>query len=157
MTITGTWDLPDLVASEGEYDFFALPPINPNLSPGLIGGVGRNFSIPASAKDPDAAAKVLDVIYSEEVQREIVEQVGNISPFIYDKEQWNLPALTREVVEILFNPDVTVGYNLSQVTPAGFVDEYYAATQGLTIGELTPEDFTTRLQTAWQEHNSQEP
>lgn len=155
MTIDGTWDLPDLIVSDEEFDFFALPAINPTLSPGLIGGIGANFSIPANAKDPDAAARVLDVIYNEDVQREIIEQVGRISPFTYDKEQWNLPDLTREVVNILFDPNVSVGYNLSQVTPAGFVDEYYSAIQGLTIGKLTPEEFTTQLQTAWQENKPQ--
>ena len=148
LIVTGSWEVPDCI--EQGCRFFALPPINPDLEAGLIGGVGGGLAISASAEDPDAAAKILDVLFSEDVQRAITEATGRIDPVTYDVTNWDLGAGVRQIADLALDPRSDVGYNLSVVTPSGFVDQYYAATQGLLIGQLSPEEYVSQLQDAWE-------
>lgn len=159
--IVGAWMLPLCDAGNADCGFFPLPPIGDGLVPAYAGGLGGGFAIAADAGDPDAAAKVLEVLFSEEVQRSIHESAAQerifVFPVTYDATDWDLNQNIRAVVDIVFDPTVDVGYNLSVVTPSTFVDEYFVSVQGLLIGQLTPEEFAARLQAAWEASGNEEP
>lgn len=153
LIITGSWEVPTCM--EQGCRFFALPSLEAGGEGGLIGGVGGGLAISANAGDPDAAAKVLDVLFSEEVQRQMTEQIGRIDPVAYDHSSWSLDDGVEMIAQLALNPNSDIGYNLSVVTPSLFVDEYYVAVQGLMLGQLTPESFTQRLQAAWEASKAQ--
>lgn len=147
LIVTGSWEVANCV--QVGCRFFAFPAISPDLDSAFIGGVGGGLAVSANARDPEAAAKLLDVLFSESVQRQISEQVGRVDPLTYDIFSWELTPAVRLIAELSLDPTSDIGYNLSVVTPGLFVDEFYAGSQGLVLGSLTAEQFAARLQDAW--------
>lgn len=153
MIVTGSWEVANCV--EQGCRFFPFPSLDADLDSSFIGGVGGGLAMSVNAQDPDAAAKLLDVLFSEDVQRRISEEVGRVDPLTYDIFNWNLRPAVRLIAELSLDPTSDIGYNLSVVTPGTFVDEFYAGTQGLMLGSLTPAEYTARLQAAWEASQSQ--
>lgn len=92
MSFEGTWMLDNYQrdyfgepgGNENEWDWFAFPTTF-SEEPHFIIGVGSSWGISQSAKNPDAAAAVLDFYYSTSYQAESHSVCGNApAPLIYE-------------------------------------------------------------------------
>ncbi len=126
--------------------FFLMPPLADETPVLHVGGVGIPYGITANATDPDVAAAFIDGLVSEETFTRIVES-------------GNLPL--GEISDDLITPDTVtgdlyagwnaaleadaIGHYMDWAAP-GFYDPFTAALQELLAGQITGEEFQTKLQ-----------
>ncbi|HYJ12977.1 MAG TPA: extracellular solute-binding protein [Thermomicrobiales bacterium] len=126
--------------------FFLMPPMKADVPVLHVGGVGIPYGITANAADPDLAAEFIDSLVSEEVFARIVDSgnlpLGEISPDLIEEGTvsgdlygaWN-SALEADAI----------GHYMDWAAP-GFFDPFTAALQEILAGQITPEEFQTKLQ-----------
>lgn len=93
----GSWLAPDMEKSMGEdLGFFAPPPaVNGKLA--TTGGTGIPFSVPAKAKNPDAAAAYIEFITSAEAMTTIAK--NEAMPVLRTKELAPASGVNKDIYE----------------------------------------------------------
>ena len=155
MNITGTWVIQD-IARDATFDVgvFMLPPISEGVPAGTMWGEGSQWQIAASASQEvqDAAAAFLNCIVAPDKRQTWVEK-GFLVPIGTTPEElsgWEAPQLVKNFYqEGLQTPDANF-YDLHTTLPESVTQTLYAELQAMLNGQTTPEEFLTRLQTAWE-------
>jgi raffinose/stachyose/melibiose transport system substrate-binding protein len=150
MWITGSWMTSVIVEQAGEegVGFFVIPPADPANPPLAIGGVGIPFGISARSANADLAAEYIDFITSPEVAARLLE-VGFLPASPVDPAALTEGTLTAETVAgwNLISSANAVGHYIDWAIP---IDDINAALQELLGKQITPEEFITQVQEAYE-------
>jgi raffinose/stachyose/melibiose transport system substrate-binding protein len=158
MTFTGTWIIGDAVAALGDgianFSVFQLPPLTPEQKIYPTESIGTGWYINAASPNPDIAADVLDYLFFRPESRIALLESGDTVPVgPLDLESVNLPVLTKEVfasvAAVRENGSIPAFFDTIQ--PGNMTSVTYDGLQALLAGQMTPEQFTEAIQTAWEE------
>ena len=123
-----------------KYDLMAFPPPDASQTPVATGGIAIMFSIPAAAKNPDAAAEVLRYLTNEDGRATLVGL--NFIPSSEADSSSNPSDIYRKMLD----------FQSTARTRAIFTPATYAALtngiQGLFAGSKTPADVAADMVTA---------
>lgn len=104
MRPTGTWLTSDVVKNLGDNaGFFYLPPASSDIPYSAPGGLGEAVVINAKTKNPDAAVRFVDFMFSKDMIKNwyeagLIPSVKNV-----DYSTYNLSALFKSIVEEINN------------------------------------------------------
>ncbi len=158
MTFTGTWVIGDAVVALGEgikdFGIFQLPPVTGEQKIYPTQSIGTGWYINAKSPNPEIAADVLDYIFFRPESRAALLESGDTVPVgPLDLEKVNLPVLTEEV----FSSVASVGENgaipafFDTIQPGNMTSVTYDGLQAVLAGQMTPQQFTEAIQSAWEE------
>ncbi len=150
MSLTGTWQIADYSNQENMTDpvgFFFYPSIDgkPVAPPS---GLGSGYFVSNKTKNPEAAAKLLDCMFSEENARFWVEELNQIPPVKIDPSGYQVTDLMRFALQALQQGADTMGYNIDVLTPDNFNTVMGDGFQEVLAGSKTAEQQATDLQAA---------
>jgi len=150
MWITGSWMTNTLIeqAGEDEIGFFVIPPANPDDPPLAIGGVGIPFGVSARSANPDLAAEYIDFITGPDAAGRLLD-VGFLPAAQVDPAELTAGTLTADTVDAwnLISSKNAVGHYLDWAVP---LDDLTAALQELMAKQITPEQFVSQVQGAYE-------
>jgi raffinose/stachyose/melibiose transport system substrate-binding protein len=148
--ITGSWMTSTLVEQSGEdkIGFFVIPPADPANPPLAIGGVGIPFGISARSANPDLAAEYIDFITGPDAADRLLK-VGFLPAATVDPSALTEGTLTADTVNAwnLISTKNAVGHYLDWAVP---LDDLNASLQELLAKQISPEDFVTQVQEAYE-------
>jgi ABC-type glycerol-3-phosphate transport system substrate-binding protein len=149
----GTWQVADWERRKKEapgfdYDFFIPPPQDPKVKPTIAGGIGGGFSVWAESKNVQGAVNFGDFLMSPAAQKNWIEILFQVAPVPFKVEDYKVPAgMTGALKTISSGQDM--GYNISVVVPAKFVDVYWDGLVDVLNQKQTPKEWTGKLQQEW--------
>lgn len=149
----GTWDFANFEKNKAntpgfDYEHFVPPPQNARLKPTVTGGIGGGFSVWSESKNQPAAVQWLDFLMSPAAQKLWIERLYLVAPVPFKPEDYTVPpSYTTALRTIAAGQEM--GYNVSVVVPAKFVDVYWDGLVDILNGKLTPREWTARLQQEW--------
>jgi raffinose/stachyose/melibiose transport system substrate-binding protein len=150
---TGTWAVSGFEQRKREtpgfdYDFFIPPSQDAKIKPTLAGGIGGGFSVWSETKDRQAAVAFTDFLMSPAAQKHWIEILFQVAPVPFKPEDYNVPAAMTGALKAIASGQ-EMGYNVSVVVPAQFVDIYWDGLVGILKQELTPREWAGKLQQEW--------
>jgi raffinose/stachyose/melibiose transport system substrate-binding protein len=131
-----------------DYHFFVPPPQDPRVRPTLAGGLGGGFSIWSETRNREAAVTFVDFLMSPTAQKHWIEILFQVAPVPFKPEDYKVPEAMVGALKTIASPQ-EMGYNVSVVVPAKFVDVYWDGLVDILNGKLTPREWTARLQQEW--------
>jgi len=131
-----------------DYDFFIPPAQDAKLKPTAAGGLGNGFSVWAQTKSTAAAIALLDYLMSPEAQKGWIEQLFQVAPVPFKPEDYRVPDVFRKWLGTVVGGQ-EMGYNVSVVVPAKFVDVYWDGLADILNEKLTPRQWSADLQQQW--------
>ncbi|WP_246956801.1 extracellular solute-binding protein [Brachybacterium sp. Marseille-Q7125] len=145
LLIGGSWLGPDMEAVMKEDLRFMAPPAGKDGTAATTGGTGIPFSIPAAAKNADAAAAFIDYITSDEAMDLIAEAGG--MPVNRTAELAPDSGVNKDIYEAFdaVSHDGTLLPYLDYATPS-FADTGGAVLQEVIGGQTEPADAAQKLQ-----------
>lgn len=132
-----------------EYDFFIPPSQDPKIKPTITGGIGGGFSLWSQSKERQASIAFMDFLMSPAAQKHWVEILFHIAPVPFKPEDYTVPPAMASALKSIASGQ-EMGYNVSVVVPAKFVDVYWNGLVDILKLELTPKEWTARLQQEWE-------
>jgi raffinose/stachyose/melibiose transport system substrate-binding protein len=150
MRITGTWMVGEMVENLNEdVGFFLMPSIDPNLPLMAPGGIGGAMVASGTTKHPDATAKFLDYMYSEEVAS-IWYENSKIPPIDVDVDTLEVSGLFKDVVRMANTP-AGLSYNIDVLMPQKVNTVTMNVLQELIAGKKTGAEVVEAKQKAFDE------
>lgn len=131
-----------------EYEFFTPPAQDAKIKPTLAGGLGGGFSIWSQSKNVPATVLWLDFLMSPTAQKHWIEILFQVAPVPFRPEDYKVPEGMAGALRTIASP-LEMGYNVSVVVPAKFVDAYWDGLVDILKGTLTPREWAGRLQQEW--------
>ena len=158
MTFTGPWIIGDAVRDLGDaikkFSVFEVPSPVPGAPLYPTEDIGTGWYINAKAKAPDIAADLLNFMFFRAESRNKLLGSGDDVPVgALDLEKVELPALLEEALGALNQnrDNGTIHAFLDTVTPSNMTDVTYDGLQALLADQMSPEEFTSAVQAAWEE------
>lgn len=155
--ITGSWANATLTEPMGDdLRFMAMPPPEVGGTRPVSGSTDAPFVISSNTSHPDLAAEFLDLITGP-AAAEILIEAGDIPAGKFDAG--NLDSVPDSYADILrtweevLNKDLLTN-NIGQAGPA-VPDAVFAGIQELMAGRISPEDYVSRVQDAWEQTHGQ--
>ncbi|HEX2325110.1 MAG TPA: extracellular solute-binding protein [Chloroflexota bacterium] len=161
----GTWQVADFErrkreAPGFEYDFFVPPSQDPKVKPTIAGGIGGGFSVWSETRNRQGAATFVDFLMSPAAQKHWVELLFQVAPVPFRPEDYKVPDGMAGALRTIAGGQ-EMGYNVSVVVPAKFVDVYWDGLVDVLNAKLTPREWAARLQQQWdvakQENRTPKP
>lgn len=159
----GTWQVADFERRKREaqgfdYDFFIPPPQDAKIKPTIAGGVGGGFSVWSETKDRPAAATFVDYLMSPTAQKHWIEILFQVAPVPFKPEDYKVPEGMAGALKTIASGQ-EMGYNVSVVVPAKFVDVYWDGLVDVLNQKVTPREWTGKLQQEWDvaKHENRTP
>lgn len=126
--------------------------------PAVEGGVGRfsdvglggAWMIASSSKNPDAAAKFLDFLYTDESANTWLQQGSLIPPVAFDFDATALTPLTQQAVSTLGSGKDLGFYIWPAWSNAMLFDVFNNGVQAVYAGDKTPEQLASEMQAQWE-------
>jgi ABC-type glycerol-3-phosphate transport system substrate-binding protein len=149
----GTWAVSDFERRKREtpgfdYDFFIPPSQDAKIRPTITGGLGGGFSVWSETKNAQATVTFLDFLMSPTAQKHWIEILFQVAPVPFKPEDYKVPeGMTGALRTIASGQEM--GYNVSVVVPAKFVDVYWDGLVDILNTKVTPKEWTTKLQQEW--------
>ncbi|HEX2033318.1 MAG TPA: extracellular solute-binding protein [Chloroflexota bacterium] len=162
---SGTWEVAGLERRRRdtpgfEFDFFIPPQQDSRIKPTITGGLGGGFSIWSQSKQPQAAVTMVDFLMSPTAQKHWIEIMFQVAPVPFKPEDYTVPDVLAGALRTIASGQ-EMGYNVSVVVPAKFVDVYWDGLVEILNNQLTPRDWAARLQQEWdvarQENRTPKP
>lgn len=149
----GTWAVADFERRKREtpgfdYDFFIPPSQDPKIKPTITGGIGGGFSVWSETKDRQAAVTFTDFLMSPTAQKHWIEILFQVAPVPFKTEDYKVPAGLSSALKTIASGQ-EMGYNVSVVVPAQFVNTYWNGLVDIINQKQTPKEWTTKLQQEW--------
>jgi raffinose/stachyose/melibiose transport system substrate-binding protein len=149
----GTWAVADYERRKREtpgfdYDFFIPPSQDARIKPTIAGGLGGGFSIWSESKNPQAAVTFLDFLMSPTAQRHWIEILFQVAPVPFKPEEYKVPEGMVSALKTIASGQ-EMGYNVSVVVPAKFVDVYWDGLVDILSSKVTPREWAGKLQLEW--------
>ncbi|MFN8446108.1 MAG: extracellular solute-binding protein [Caldilineaceae bacterium] len=153
MDLTGTWMIGGYTDPNNMQDpvgFFFYPSIagKPTAPPA---GLGSGYFISKKTKNPEAALKFLDFLFSEENAARWMEGMAVIPPIQLDGSKYNISDLLRFTLEQLQQNADKMGYNIDVLTPDNFNTTMFDGFQEVIGKTRTPKEQAAALEQAMQE------
>ena len=153
--ITGNWIVANLGASSTDFGFFLLPPQQQGGPAVSTGGAGFPLSIAAGTEHADAAAAYIDWMTSDHAS-DLLLNTGQIplhtGASTAALQQGTLLADVVNATATATADNGVVPYE-DWATPT-FYDTMTAAIQELMANRISPEEFTTRIQSDYSDFQS---
>jgi raffinose/stachyose/melibiose transport system substrate-binding protein len=153
MHLTGTWMIGDYTNPDFMPDpvgFFFYPSVDGKpISPPA--GLGSGYFISKKAKNPEAALKFLDFVFSEETVGSWLEGMAMIPPIQFDASQYNISDLLQFTIEQLQQNAGIMSYNIDVLTPDNYNTVMFDGFQEVLGGTRSAEDQAAALEAAMQE------
>jgi raffinose/stachyose/melibiose transport system substrate-binding protein len=150
MRMTGTWMVSGMVENlKDDVGFFLLPSVKSELPLMAPGGIGGTFAVSADSKNPDAAVKFLDYMFSKETAK-IWYEASVIPPVSIDASTINANSLFKDVV-ILSQTPAGLSYNIDVLMPQKVNDITMNDLQELIAGKKTGADVVKDKQKVFEE------
>ena len=157
---TGTWIIGRLAAIDETDDIQMMPWFDMETGKPRVYtvGMGSAFYISSGSKNKDAAAKLLDFIYSADSVRLWIEKGKRIPPVPADTEGLNIDPLTKFAIETLElagsgNSDLQLGWNVDLIVPNEFNEMMIAGFQATYAGTKTDQQQMDDLQAIWEQYH----
>jgi len=150
----GTWSLATYERNKQQflgfdYGYFPFPLVNPNIKLTVAGGIGGGFSVNSKTKNVQASIAWIDHLMSAAAQKLWVEILIQVSPTPFKPEDYQVPEGVRAALRTIATGE-EMGYNISVVSPAKFIDEYWDGLKAILQGQMQPKEWTARLQQQWE-------
>jgi raffinose/stachyose/melibiose transport system substrate-binding protein len=156
---TGTWVVGGIIQNMPDANVTMMPfpatvPDGPRI---YTTGMGSAWFIASSAANPDAAAQLIDFMFSDFALDQWVEQAGYVPPLPLDADDYELTELQKFVLETLtasVDPDsgVSLGYNIDVLAPRPFNTMLQEGFQAVMADLKTPEEQAADLERIWEEN-----
>jgi raffinose/stachyose/melibiose transport system substrate-binding protein len=158
MIPTGTWIVNNLLTNASQYEFEMMPfPAIEGGSGGRVytAGMGSAWAISANSAHPEAAAMLVDFIFSDEAVKAWLEQASVIPPVKADTTGMDLPPLFKFVVDTLRSAgegtgEYDLGYDVDLIVPEEFNTILRDGFQAVWAGSKTTQQQLDDLQQAWE-------
>ncbi len=157
MVLTGPWIIGPGIDAVGDdianFSVFAVPPPVAGDPIYPTEDIGTGWYVNAAYEHPDVAVDVLDfVFFREESRQKMLESGDNVPVGELNLDNVELPVIVQEVFALTneHRDNGTIHAFLDTVTPASMTDVTYDGLQALLAGQMSPEDFTATVQTAWE-------
>jgi len=149
----GTWNVATFEQRKREapgfdYDFFIPPSQDAKIKPTIAGGIGGGFSVWSETKDRGASATFLDFLMSPAAHKHWIEILFQIAPVPFKPEDYKVPEGMAGALKTIASGQ-EMGYNVSVVVPAKFVDVYWDGLVDILNEKVTPKDWSAELQQEW--------
>jgi raffinose/stachyose/melibiose transport system substrate-binding protein len=149
----GTWQVADFERRKRdtpgfEYDFFIPPSQDARIKPTIAGGIGGGFSVWSATQDRAAAATFVDFLMSPAAQKHWIEILFQVAPVPFKAEDYKVPDGMAGALKTISSGQ-EMGYNVSVVVPAKFVDVYWDGLVDILLQKLTPREWSAKLQQEW--------
>jgi raffinose/stachyose/melibiose transport system substrate-binding protein len=158
MTFTGTWVIGDAVADLGDgienFGVFQVPPLAPDQEIYPTESIGTGWYVNAGSPHPDVAADVLNYIFFREESRIALLESGDTVPVgPLNLDAVNLPTLTEEVFASVaeYQENGSIPAFFDTIQPGNMTSVTYDGLQAILAGQMTPQEFTEAIQSAWEE------
>ncbi|MBA2597739.1 MAG: extracellular solute-binding protein [Chloroflexia bacterium] len=157
MVHTGPWIIGPGIDAVGEginkFSAFQVPPPVAGTPIYPTEDIGTGWYVNAAYEHPDVAADLLDfVFFRDESRQKMLESGDNVPVGELDLENVELPVIVQEVFALSneYRQNGTIHAFLDTVTPASMTDVSYDGLQAVLAGQMSPEDFTATVQSAWE-------
>jgi raffinose/stachyose/melibiose transport system substrate-binding protein len=155
---TGSWLVNEIdpAMPEQEIAFIPFPQIDGAQGQYWVSGVGSAFYISAQSQHPDAAAQLLDFMFSPEMVTQWIEVGGFYVPvLVEDTASLDVSPLYRSVLDVIqsgigANAQTQFGYNVDVLAPPEFNEILLNGLQALVSGDSSPEQLAADLQASWE-------
>jgi ABC-type glycerol-3-phosphate transport system substrate-binding protein len=149
----GTWNVATFEQRKREtpgfdYDFFIPPSQDAKIKPTIAGGIGGGFSVWSETKDRQAAVTFTDFLMSPTAQKHWIEILFQVAPVPFKPEDYKVPAAMTGALKTIASGQ-EMGYNVSVVVPAKFVDLYWDGLIDVVNQKQTPKEWAGKLQQEW--------
>jgi raffinose/stachyose/melibiose transport system substrate-binding protein len=153
MSLTGSWQVNAYSKQENMSDpvgFFFYPPIEgkPIAPPS---GLGSGYFVSSKTKDPDAAFKFLDFMFSKETAKVYIEQLNKIAPIQHNPTDYTITDLMRFTLDVLQKDADKMGYNIDVLTPENFNTMMFDGFQEVLGGRKSAKQQADDLEKAMQD------
>jgi raffinose/stachyose/melibiose transport system substrate-binding protein len=153
MSLTGSWQVNAYSKQENMSDpvgFFFYPPIEgkPITPPS---GLGSGYFVSSKTKDPDAAFKFLDFMFSKETAKVYIEQLNKIAPIQHNPTDYTITDLMRFTLDVLQKDADKMGYNIDVLTPENFNTIMFDGFQEVLGGRKSAKQQADDLEKAMQD------
>jgi raffinose/stachyose/melibiose transport system substrate-binding protein len=153
MNLTGSWMVGSYTNPEVMVDpvgFFFYPPIGgkPIAPPA---GLGSGYFVSKEVKNPQAAFRFLDYLFSEEAAKIWIEGASFIPPIAVNVEEYQIPDLMRFVITSLQENAELMGFNIDVLTPDNFNTMMFDGFQEVLAGTKTAQEQADDLEKAMAE------
>ena len=151
---TGSWLVGDILESmpDTEVGFAPFPLIEEGNEPVWVSGVGGAWLVSASSQNPDAAAALIDFLYSAESLSTLIGGNRFVIPVVdVDLTGIELDPLTTQIYESRAAEGAQFGYNVDVLAPPDFNETMMSGFQAVLAGDRTAADQAAALQAAWEE------
>lgn len=153
MSLTGTWMIrnyanPDMMPDQ--VGFFLYPSVGgkPIAPPS---GLGSGYFVSQKVKNPEAAFKFLDYLYSPEVAKVWIEQLAIIPPIDLNPADYQTSDLMKFTLEAVLRDIDKAGYNIDVLTPENFNTVMFDGFQEVLAGSKTAQQQADDLQAAMEQ------
>lgn len=153
MHMTGTWMIGGYTNPENMPDpvgFFFYPSVN-NKPIAPPAGLGSGYFVSQKVKNPEAALKFLDFLFSEAAAPVWLEQLAIIPPLQLDGSKYNISELLAFALQQLQQNADTMGFNIDVLTPDNFNTMMFDGFQEVLNGTKSAEQQADDLEAAMQE------
>jgi ABC-type glycerol-3-phosphate transport system substrate-binding protein len=131
-----------------DYDFFICPSQDPKIKLTPAGGLGNGFSVWSQTKNAQGSVAFIDYLMSPDAQKLWIETQFSVAPVPFKPEDYKVNDVFARWLGVVAAGSA-MGYNISVVVPAGFVDAYWDGLADILTQKLTPVQWTTNLQQQW--------
>lgn len=153
MDITGTWMIGGYTNPDNMADpvgFFFYPSID-GKPPAPPAGLGSGYFISKKTKNPEAALKYLDFLFSADNAGRWMEGMSIIPPIQVDASQYKISELLGFTLAQLQQNADKMGYNIDVLTPDNFNTTMFDGFQEVIGKTRTPAEQADALEAAMQE------
>jgi raffinose/stachyose/melibiose transport system substrate-binding protein len=153
MSLTGSWQVNAYSKKENMSDpvgFFFYPPIQgkPIAPPS---GLGSGYFVSSKTKEPQAAFKFLDFLFSKETAKVYIEQLNKIAPIQLNPADYKITDLMRFTLDVLQKDADKMGYNIDVLTPENFNTVMFDGFQEVLGGTKSAKQQADDLEKAMQD------
>jgi raffinose/stachyose/melibiose transport system substrate-binding protein len=153
MSLTGSWQVNAYSNKETTPDpvgFFFYPPIQgkPIAPPS---GLGSGYFVSSKTKEPTAAFKFLDFMFSKETAKVYIEQLNKIPPIQLNPADYTITDLMRFTLDALQKDADKMGYNIDVLTPENFNTMMFDGFQEVLGGTKSAKQQADDLEKAMQD------
>ncbi len=153
MEFTGSWQVGQIDEANPDFEvgIMFLPSIDGKPAVAAL-DVGSGYFVSAQTDYPEEAKKLMDFIYSPEVARIWVEDMGVQAPYsatVVDYDSFSLGPLKKTALEIIGTKEFK-GYNHDLYVGTQSNDTKWSGFQAVLLGEKTPEQVAIEMQAAWE-------
>jgi raffinose/stachyose/melibiose transport system substrate-binding protein len=153
MSLTGTWmirNYADTATMPDPVGFFLYPALGgrPIAPPS---GLGSGYFVSQKTKDPQAAFKFLDYLYSTETAKTWIEDLAIIPPIKLNPADYQTSDLMKFTLEAILRDIDKAGYNIDVLTPENFNNVMFDGFQEVLAGSRSAQEQADALQAAMEE------